>query len=181
MPFPPKRIILSLINSRWRATALHADESVVPIGVFDTESKARAHLDEQYPGVMIAPGGSGNKLRGKARVLGPTVRGALSLVSQSDASEVGARKNSLELDGARLCPDEYAAWGAARARYRDLAARFLDGDTTVTEADCLAAKDLADRAEADTRAALRLRGVAVPASFPPAPSEGQPVRLLFAV
>ncbi|MHA7685983.1 hypothetical protein [Cupriavidus sp. PET2-C1] len=37
-----------------------------------------------------------------------------------------------------------------------LTLRFLDGDATVTEADCLAAKDDADRAEAAARAAFRL-------------------------
>jgi hypothetical protein len=34
--------------------------------------------------------------------------------------------------------------------------RFLDGDATVTEADCLAAKDAADRAETAARAAFKL-------------------------
>ncbi|WP_455289615.1 hypothetical protein [Cupriavidus necator] len=71
-----------------------------------------------------------------------------------------------DLSVAELCPVEYAAMCAACARYRDLAMRFLDGDATVTEADCLAAKDLADRAEVEARAAYRLRGSAVVATGP---------------
>lgn len=59
---------------------------------------------------------------------------------------------------AELCPAEYAAMRAAGTNYRDLASRFLEGDAAVTEADCLAARDMADRAEAAARAAFRLRG-----------------------
>ena len=61
-----------------------------------------------------------------------------------------------DLQIAEPCPDEYAALRKANARYRALAVRFLDGDATVAEADCLAAKDEADRAETAARAAIRL-------------------------
>ncbi|MGA3983432.1 hypothetical protein ACI2TD_18205 [Ralstonia nicotianae] len=60
-----------------------------------------------------------------------------------------------ELHGAQVCPDEYAAMREAAETYRTLALRFLDGAPEVTEADCLAAKDRADRAERQARAAFR--------------------------
>lgn len=56
---------------------------------------------------------------------------------------------------AETCPDEYAALREANARYHALAVRFLDGNAAVSEADCLAAKDEADRAETAARAAFR--------------------------
>ena len=61
-----------------------------------------------------------------------------------------------DLHIAQTCPDEYAVLREANARYRALAVRFLDGDAIVTEADCLAAKDAADRAETAARAAFKL-------------------------
>ncbi|MDF3836720.1 hypothetical protein P3W85_27745 [Cupriavidus basilensis] len=61
-----------------------------------------------------------------------------------------------DLHIAQTCPDEHAALREAHARYRTLAVRFLDGDAAVSEADCLAAKDDADRAETAARAAFRL-------------------------
>lgn len=60
-----------------------------------------------------------------------------------------------ELHVAQVCPDEYAAMHQATETYRTLALRFLDGDPDVTEADCLAAKDLVDRAERQARQAFR--------------------------
>ncbi|EHP44254.1 hypothetical protein OR16_04732 [Cupriavidus basilensis OR16] len=61
-----------------------------------------------------------------------------------------------DLHIARTSPDEYAALREANARYRALAVRFPDGDTAVTEAHCLSAKDDADRAETAARAAFHL-------------------------
>ncbi|EHP44230.1 hypothetical protein OR16_04612 [Cupriavidus basilensis OR16] len=56
---------------------------------------------------------------------------------------------------AETCADEYASLREANARYRALTVRFLDGDAAATEADCLSAKDDADRAETTARAAFR--------------------------
>ncbi|MFV8598628.1 hypothetical protein [Ralstonia pseudosolanacearum] len=60
-----------------------------------------------------------------------------------------------ELHVPQVCPDEYAALCETAETYRTLALRFLDGASEVSEADCLAAKDRADRAELQARAAFR--------------------------
>lgn len=58
----PKRIVLSHINRRWHVSALQPDDTVVVIGVFNTEGEARAHVDANYPGVTILRGGSTYRL-----------------------------------------------------------------------------------------------------------------------
>lgn len=60
-----------------------------------------------------------------------------------------------ELHVAQVCPEEYAAMAEAAETYRTLVLRFLDGAPEVTEADCLAAKDRADRTELQARQAFR--------------------------
>lgn len=56
-----------------------------------------------------------------------------------------------DLHAAEVCPEELAALEATRAAYLALVQRFLDDTPGVREADCLIAKDLADRAEAHAR------------------------------
>ncbi|NKF91922.1 hypothetical protein GO286_04222 [Ralstonia solanacearum] len=60
-----------------------------------------------------------------------------------------------ELHGAQVCPDEVAAMHETAQTYHSLARRFLDGAPDVIEADCLAAKDRADRAEWHAREVFR--------------------------
>ncbi|CAJ0809096.1 hypothetical protein LMG19083_04842 [Ralstonia psammae] len=60
-----------------------------------------------------------------------------------------------DLHAAEVCPEELAALEATRATYLALVQRFLDGAPEVNEADCLAAKDLADRAAAHAEAVFR--------------------------
>lgn len=63
-----------------------------------------------------------------------------------------------DLYAAAVCPHELGARDTARAAYETLVGRFLAGAPDVTEADCLAAKDLVDRAEQHARAVVRALG-----------------------